>query len=314
MTEKRSLINKLAEIMGSIESVEKTGYNKFHKYSYSSEADIQAVTKNKMADKNLMMIPYEVEKNVREVTTRNGGIEYLFQGTWDFKILDGDSGEEIVVRVSGEGQDVGDKGSFKALTGAHKYALMKLFQISTGDDPERDTSNNQGIKNSAEPISKENAGNIIIPFGKYLGKKLSEVFENDVSYVTWLATDSHNEEVKNAANSLLDAEIKEDDKEVESKESGFNDGMFTERLEKVAELTEKDPAILEAFIYQEVSKELDEEVDTLNDKTAPIYNKYLRLLETKAQVKATQKQKEAEAKQENLFEGGTTNPVEWGKK
>ncbi len=31
---------------------------------------------------------------------------------------------------------VGDKGCYKAITGANKYMLFKLFQIETGDDPE----------------------------------------------------------------------------------------------------------------------------------------------------------------------------------
>ena len=32
---------------------------------------------------------------------------------------------------------VGDKGLYKALTGANKYMLFKLFQIETGNDPAR---------------------------------------------------------------------------------------------------------------------------------------------------------------------------------
>ena len=35
---------------------------------------------------------------------------------------------------------MGDKGLYKAITGANKYFLFKLFQIETGDDPERDTA------------------------------------------------------------------------------------------------------------------------------------------------------------------------------
>jgi hypothetical protein len=47
------------------------------------------------------------------------------------------------VRAIGTGNDknkngVGDKGTYKALTGANKYLLFKLFQIETGDDPEKD--------------------------------------------------------------------------------------------------------------------------------------------------------------------------------
>lgn len=138
MTEKKSLVTKLAKIMNEMGSIPKTGWNSFNKYNYTTEADIQAITSKRMAKENIIMTPYEIEHSTREVTTRKGNAEYVYQGTWDFEIIDGDSGEQLTIRVSGEGQDSGDKGPFKALTGAHKYALMKLFQISTGDDPERD--------------------------------------------------------------------------------------------------------------------------------------------------------------------------------
>lgn len=134
----KTIIKKLTRIMAEIGPVEKTGWNNFNKYKYTTEADVQAITSKKMAKENLMLIPFEVSHETKEVTTRKGNVEQLYTGTWDFSIEDGDSGEKIVVRVSGQGQDNGDKAAFKALTGAHKYALMKLFQISTGDDPERD--------------------------------------------------------------------------------------------------------------------------------------------------------------------------------
>jgi hypothetical protein len=46
-----------------------------------------------------------------------------------------------VICAAGQGGDknkngVGDKGLYKAITGANKYLLFKLFQIETGDDPE----------------------------------------------------------------------------------------------------------------------------------------------------------------------------------
>lgn len=42
--------------------------------------------------------------------------------------------------VFSEGIDPGDKGSGKAMTYADKYALMKAYKISTGDDPDQNPS------------------------------------------------------------------------------------------------------------------------------------------------------------------------------
>ncbi len=39
---------------------------------------------------------------------------------------------------------VGDKGTYKAITGATKYALMKTFLLETGDDPEVASDHDRG--------------------------------------------------------------------------------------------------------------------------------------------------------------------------
>ena len=50
------------------------------------------------------------------------------------------SGTYIDVDARGEGSDSGDKSSNKALTGAYKYALRQTFCIETGDDPDKEAS------------------------------------------------------------------------------------------------------------------------------------------------------------------------------
>lgn len=52
--------------------------------------------------------------------------------------------EWIETTVFSEGIDSQDKGSGKAMTYADKYALMKAYKISTGDDPDQTASNEEG--------------------------------------------------------------------------------------------------------------------------------------------------------------------------
>ncbi len=54
-------------------------------------------------------------------------------------LLDVDSGESHVSTAYGQGQDKGDKGVYKAATGAEKYFLLKTFLIATGDDAEKES-------------------------------------------------------------------------------------------------------------------------------------------------------------------------------
>lgn len=57
-----------------------------------------------------------------------------------------------------EGIDSQDKGSGKAMTYADKYALMKAYKISTGEDPDQDPSEDKNYKkkgNGDKPKNEE---------------------------------------------------------------------------------------------------------------------------------------------------------------
>ena len=70
---------------------------------------------------------------------------------------DVNSGEEITARVAGEGLDMGDKASYKAMTGALKYALLQSFLLATGDDPEDERDDSRTAFGSERLITAEQA-------------------------------------------------------------------------------------------------------------------------------------------------------------
>lgn len=58
-----------------------------------------------------------------------------------YRFVNVDKPEEYVEMTSyGVGLDSGDKGDGKAMTYSDKYALMKAYKISTGDDPDQEAS------------------------------------------------------------------------------------------------------------------------------------------------------------------------------
>ena len=93
-----------------------------------------------LAEQNVIMLPSLKGHTLRETATIKGVTEYIVCVDMDFTFIDGDSGESLTISMSGEGQDLGDKAIYKAISGAQKYALMKVFMIPTGDDPEGDSS------------------------------------------------------------------------------------------------------------------------------------------------------------------------------
>lgn len=66
-----------------------------------------------------------------------------------------------------EGIDSQDKGSGKAMTYADKYALMKAYKISTGDDPDQTASEDVNYTHKATPAPKcADCGGMLYPIKK----------------------------------------------------------------------------------------------------------------------------------------------------
>lgn len=135
-TASKNLMQKLVEIMNTVDRVPKNGHNDRQNYSYAQESDIKEVVRKELADRNVIMIPNELDKTTKEIPTRNGS-QQLVTLKIEYTLIDADSGESVKMIGYGDGQDSGDKAVYKAKTGALKYALTSLFMIPTGDDPER---------------------------------------------------------------------------------------------------------------------------------------------------------------------------------
>lgn len=183
----RSLVKKLAAVMAAVDRVPKSGHNNFHNYDYATEADIVAGVREQMAKQNLMIVP-----NVKKCDRRAAGAaekpKTITLLEVEFTICDGDSGEEKSFTVFGEGSDNEDKGTYKAFTGAEKYALLKLFLIPTGDDPEADGKpeprQRAGSRAEAPQRSQSTgAGPTVFPnFGKAKGQPIFGASLGDLDY------------------------------------------------------------------------------------------------------------------------------------
>jgi hypothetical protein len=143
----KSLIAKLAEVMASLKHVPKRGRNDFHKYDYATEADIADAVREGLASRGIMMIPSVQSVTWREVEVKSGK-QAIATLTVLYRFTDGTQDLEFV--MVGEGQDSGDKAIYKAMTGATKYALLKFFLMSTGDDPEKDDEKKDAPKKAKE--------------------------------------------------------------------------------------------------------------------------------------------------------------------
>lgn len=84
----------------------------------------------------------ESETNYNGITGKKTTFFERVETVYRFVNIDNPD-EYIETTTFAEGIDAQDKGSGKAMTYADKYALMKMYKISTGDDPDADPSNDE---------------------------------------------------------------------------------------------------------------------------------------------------------------------------
>lgn len=130
--------------MSQVSRVPKNGYNSFHKYHYATESDLTESIRPILFEAGLAFFTNVLQQE------RDGEFTKV---QMEFILADIESGEILKSTYWGEGQDKGDKGLYKAYTGATKYFLMKTFLIPTGDDPEGDTSVDE--RNEGEQLKGE---------------------------------------------------------------------------------------------------------------------------------------------------------------
>ena len=114
-----------------------------------------------------------------------------------------DPADFIETTTFAEGIDSQDKGSGKAMTYADKYALMKAYKISTGDDPDQTASEDVNYTRKATPAPKcADCGGLIFPVKKRDGTMWSV---NDMAeysrrrFDRCLCADGMKKEEKNAS-------------------------------------------------------------------------------------------------------------------
>ena len=133
-TPTQGLHARIAETMGALGYVPKNGHNKFHGYKYATEADVSDAIRKELSTRGVAVYTSSKLIQVREALTPKGKPTLLTDVEVSITFAHGE--ESFTITSVGTGDDPSDKGTYKAITGAVKYALMKTFLVPTGDDPE----------------------------------------------------------------------------------------------------------------------------------------------------------------------------------
>ena len=122
------------DVLDAVKPIEQ----KYRVYSYPAN--------RKIIDRDVLTKETEYNGTITRTNTLFMRVETVYR----FVNID-KPGELIETTAYGDGLDTGDKASGKAMTYADKYALMKAYKLSTGDDPDKEASPEHGYEKKAEP-------------------------------------------------------------------------------------------------------------------------------------------------------------------
>ena len=180
--EKLSLITKE---MAVVEKNLEVKVNQSSGYKAVSERDI--LDNVKPLEEKYRVYSYPVDRKIVDSDTLTKETEYGGKVTKSnqfymrleitYRFVNVDKPEEFIeIKSYGDGIDSGDKSPGKAMTYGDKYALMKCYKISTGDDPDKEASPENGYTKEEKMASPKQ---IEILSKYYVGDNLTKLLNSN---------------------------------------------------------------------------------------------------------------------------------------
>ena len=173
----KNIFQRMASVTNDLQTVAKnltvsTGKN--NSYKAVSERDIIDAVKPVEVKHGIYSFPYNrevLESHLLESDTDYGKKTTFFSRIKTvYRFVNIDDPEDYIDMVTfAEGIDAQDKGSGKAMTYADKYALMKAYKISTGEDPDQTGSVDTHYRNVRTGKGEKSPREMLIARLKELG-------------------------------------------------------------------------------------------------------------------------------------------------
>lgn len=109
-------------------------------YKAVTHDQVTALVRLHMIDAGIICYPVLVASRVADTMDKDGKIpcrNIRYEATYDFTFANCDDPKDVItLRIESHAMDNQDKAPGKALSYAKKYAILKLFEIETGEDEE----------------------------------------------------------------------------------------------------------------------------------------------------------------------------------
>jgi hypothetical protein len=152
-----TLFMKIARVMGSVRSLEKSGTNTYDKYSYMTADDISRRIGSALATEGVAFFPSITGVDTSEYTTAKGAANFRTVVNMQLTFACTETGATYTILWAGEAIDRSDKSISKAAVSAVKYALIKTFLLSGGEDDDADAESPQVEARKVKPAPASNS-------------------------------------------------------------------------------------------------------------------------------------------------------------
>ena len=100
---------------------------------------VTALTRDHMVAQGIVVVPYLVSQKTENTgTTTSRGTPFIrFEAVYNFGFVNVDDPKDVfLVSIAAHAIDQGDKAPGKALSYAKKYAMLKVFELESGEEEE----------------------------------------------------------------------------------------------------------------------------------------------------------------------------------
>ena len=156
--EKMNIYQKMLKITEELQTVAKNLTVQTGKSSYKAVGELDVLNAVKPLEAKYGVYSYPLQREIIEtavIESESNGYtrKQLFMRVQTvYRFVNVDNPEESIDITSyGDGLDSGDKATGKAMTYCDKYALMKAYKMSTGDDPDQNASEELKSATSKKP-------------------------------------------------------------------------------------------------------------------------------------------------------------------
>ena len=139
--DQRSVYQRMIAIIDELPAIGKTQRNEQQNFMFRGHDDVMNALNPLLAKHGVFILPHVMERIVATRQTSRGSTMYEVNLHVEFSFW-GARGDRIKASGWGEGTDMGDKATSKAMTMAFKYVIGQAFALATAEMSDSDNDRN----------------------------------------------------------------------------------------------------------------------------------------------------------------------------